>query len=167
MKSFRRFYGANPLHLLACVFCFALVGYAVMVIGPDAFWNPSVWWQSIAVWFAGAVIAHDLVLYPLYALADRSLSSGLDAMRGRRATRPSAVPAINHIRIPVMASALTFLMFMPGILRQGAGSYFTATGMNQDPFLARWLLLCAGFFAVSAIAYAIRLARHGRVAVAS
>lgn len=162
MGQFRRFYGANPLHLLAVLCCFALVGYAVMVTGPDAFWNPAVWWQSIVVWFAGALIAHDLIIYPLYAAADRSLSSGLDAMRGRRAATPPAVPAINYIRIPVMASALTFLMFMPGILRQGAGSYFNATGMTQDPFLARWLLLCAGLFAASAIAYAARLAVHAR-----
>ena len=44
MRRFIRFYGANPLHLLAVLLCFALVGYAVMVTGPDAFWNTEVWW---------------------------------------------------------------------------------------------------------------------------
>jgi hypothetical protein len=158
MKRFARFYGANPLHLLAVLFSFALAGYAVVVVGPDTLWNPDAWWKSIAVWFLGAVIAHDLVLFPLYALADRSLSAGLDAMRGRRRPRPRSVPALNYIRVPALASGLTLLLFLPGIIEQGADSYVAATGLTQEPFQGRWLLLTAAFFAVSAVAYAVRLA---------
>ncbi|RZL81565.1 MAG: hypothetical protein EOP32_14375 [Rhodococcus sp. (in: high G+C Gram-positive bacteria)] len=158
MRRFARFYGANPLHLLAVLFSFALAGYAVAVVGPDTLWNPDVWWKSIAVWFLGAVIAHDLVLFPLYALADRSLRSGLDAMRGRRRPRPRSVPVLNYIRIPALASGLTLLLFLPGIIEQGADTYLAATGLTQEPFQARWLLLTAAFFAVSAVAYAVRLA---------
>jgi len=55
----------------------------VIVLGPQALWNPFVWWQSIAVWFLAAIIAHDLVLFPLYALADRSFTGALAAVRGR------------------------------------------------------------------------------------
>jgi hypothetical protein len=161
MRKFIRFYGANPLHLLAVLLCFALVGYAVMVTGPDAFWNTEVWWQSIAVWFVGALIAHDFILFPLYALADRSLSAGIDAMRGRRGTRVPPVPAINYIRIPCLGAALTFVMFFPGIVKQGSATYLAATGLTQEPFLARWLLLCAAMFAASALAYSVRLAFHG------
>ena len=51
----------------------ALTAYTISVLGLDDLFNPKVWWQSIAVWFAVAVIAHDLILFPLYALADRLL----------------------------------------------------------------------------------------------
>ncbi|WP_370181472.1 hypothetical protein [Rhodococcus wratislaviensis] len=158
MRRFARFYGANPLHLLAVLFSFALAGYAVAVVGPQNLWNQDVWWKSIAVWFLGAVIAHDLVLFPLYALADRSLASGLNAMRGRRTARPPSVSALNYLRVPALASGLTLLLFLPGIIEQGADAYLAATGLTQEPFLDRWLLLTATFFAVSAIAYATRLA---------
>ena len=158
MRRFARFYGAHPLHLLAVLFTFALAGYAVMVVGPQNLWNPDVWWKSIAVWFLGAVIAHDLVLFPLYALADRSLKSGLDAVRGRRPPRARTVPVLNYIRVPALASGLTLLLFLPGIIEQGADAYRAATGLTQEPYLDRWLLLSAAFFAVSALTYATRLA---------
>lgn len=158
MRRFARFYGADPLHLLAVLFTFALAGYAVAVVGPQNLWNQDVWWKSIAVWFLGAVIAHDLMLFPLYALADRSLTSGLNAMRGRRIPRPRSVSALNYIRVPALASGLTLLLFLPGIIEQGADAYLAATGLTQEPFLERWLLLTAVFFAVSAVAYAMRLA---------
>ena len=63
--SFTRYYGAHPLHLLTMVAGFALLGYVLVALTPDALWNPGNWWQSIAVWFAVAVIGHDLVLFPL------------------------------------------------------------------------------------------------------
>jgi hypothetical protein len=158
MRRFARVYGADPLHLLAVLFTFALAGYAVSVVGLHNLWNPDVWWKSIAVWFLGAVIAHDLVLFPLYALADRSLTSGLDAVRGRRPPRPRTVPALNYIRVPALASGLTLLLFLPGIIEQGGDAYLAATGLTQEPYLDRWLLLSAAFFAVAAVAYATRLA---------
>jgi len=43
-----------------------------------------VWWQSILVWFLGAVVLHDLVLFPLYALADRAHTAGVHGLRRRR-----------------------------------------------------------------------------------
>jgi hypothetical protein len=52
---------------------------------------------------------------------------------------------------------LTFLVFLPGIIRQGAGTYLAATGQTQEPFLGRWLLLTAVLFAISAVGYGIRL----------
>ena len=53
---------------------FALLGYVLVAVRPAALWNPGIWWQSVAVWFAAAVIGHDLVLFPLYALADAVLA---------------------------------------------------------------------------------------------
>jgi hypothetical protein len=72
------------------------------------------------------------------------------------------VPVVNHIRVPVLASALTFLVFLPGIIKQGAPTFRAATGLTQDVFLGRWLLLTAAMFAVSAVVYAIRLATVDR-----
>ena len=53
---------------------------------------------------------------------------------------------------------LTLLIFLPGIIEQGAPTYRAATGQTQQPFLGRWLLLTAAMFALSAICYAARLA---------
>ncbi|MGU3435986.1 hypothetical protein ACNHUS_23575 [Actinomycetes bacterium M1A6_2h] len=158
MTRFVKFYGANPLHLLAMIFCMALGAAVVYTAGPETFWNSQAWWQSIVVWFVGAAIAHDLVLFPLYAVADRSLRSGMDAMRGRRTRRAPIVPVINYIRVPVLATALTFLLFFPGIVAQGKEAYVAATGLTQEPYLVRWIVLVAAVFAVSAFAYAIRSA---------
>jgi hypothetical protein len=158
MTRFVKFYGANPLHLLAMIFCFAVGAAVVYTAGPEAFWNTDVWWQSIAVWFVGAAIAHDLVLFPLYAVADLSLRSGLDAMRGRRRRQTAIVPVLNYIRVPVLATGLTFLLFFPGIVSQGEEAYLAATGLTQEPYLVRWILLVAAMFFVSALVYAIRTA---------
>jgi hypothetical protein len=98
------------------------------------------------------VIAHDLLLFPLYALADRALFA-----RTGSARHPN-VSARNHIRVPALGAALTLLIFLPGIIQQGAPTYQAATGQTQQPFLGRWLLLAAAMFAVSAICYATRLA---------
>jgi hypothetical protein len=161
IARFTAFYGSNPLHLLGTIAAWALAGYVVTVLGPHALWNHKVWWQSIAVWFLAAIIAHDLVLFPLYALADRSVTAALAAVRNRRAGSPPRVPrvsALNYVRVPTLATGLTLLLFFPGIIQQGQVSYFAATGQNQHPFLGRWLLLVAALYGFSALVYAIRLA---------
>ncbi len=74
MTVFRRLYGDHVLHLLVLLAALALGAYTISVLGGvDQLFNPRVWWQSIAVWFAVAVIGHDLILFPLYALAERLL----------------------------------------------------------------------------------------------
>ena len=150
-NGFRRVYGTNPLHLLTLAAGFALFGYVVATIKPTTLWNPDTWWQSIVVWFAAAIIIHDLVLFPIYALADRFL------LATRSDRRPSKVPVLNYIRIPALGAGLTLLLFLPGIIEQGAPTYLAATGQTQDPFFGRWLLLTAAMFAASAVVYAIRL----------
>lgn len=146
----RRFYGSHPLHLLALLCCFALTGYVAMRIADE----PAL--PRILLWFVGAVIGHDLILFPLYALGDRSV----------RIFRPTPLPLHNYIRIPALGAGLMFVMFFPGIIQQGAARYHTSTGQTQAPFLERWLLLTAAMFAISAIIYAIRL-RRKRAAAAS
>jgi hypothetical protein len=157
MARLRKFYGSHPLHLLTMTAGFALVGYITFTFKPATLWDPQAWWQSIAVWLAGAIIVHDLVLFPLYALADRLL--GIATKRRRRRPRGQLrVPARSYLRIPALGSGLTLLMFFPGILKQGAATYSAATGQTQQPFLGRWLLLCAAMFTASALFYALRLA---------
>jgi hypothetical protein len=144
------FYGAGPLHLLALIGCFALAGYAAL----QTLANPR--WPVMLAWFAGAVIGHDLVAFPLYALADRSLNRAVRELWPRRASTPP-VPAVNHIRVPALGGGLLFLLFFPGIIRQGGHAYMTATGRTQQPYLGRWLLLVAAMFTISAVVYAARL----------
>ncbi|GAB7067015.1 hypothetical protein H7J06_20855 [Mycobacterium hodleri] len=153
MTVFRRLYGDHVLHLLVLLAALALGAYTISVLGVDQLFNPRVWWQSIAVWFAVAVIGHDLILFPLYALAERLLP------KARRPADPATtrrVPIVNYLRMPTLATALTFAMFLPGIVEQGAFTYTAATGLTQEPYLARWLLLVAGFYLVSAACYLVR-----------
>lgn len=154
LTRWRDVYGSHPLHLLTMAAGFALLGYVVATVKPMALWNPHSWWQSIAVWFAGAVIAHDLLLFPMYALADRVL--------GIRRGRQRGVSARNFVRVPALGSGLTLLVFLPGIIQQGASTYLAATGQTQQPFLGRWLLLTAAMFGASAIVYLVRAAFAGR-----
>jgi hypothetical protein len=159
LDRFRAVYGSNPLHLLTLIAGFALFGYVLATIKPSTLWNPNTWWQSILVWFAAAIVAHDLVLFPVYSLIDRILVAG-SRLRPRAA---ASVPVLNYVRIPAMGAALTLLVFLPGIIQQGAPVYAAATGQSQEPFLGRWLLLTAAMFAISAVVYGIRLAAARRV----
>lgn len=143
----RDLYGAHPLHLATLLASFALAAYAIFQIRSD----PAL--LTMALWFAAAVIGHDLILFPLYTAADHALH------HVTRRTRQPRIRIVNHIRIPALASGLLLLLFLPGIIRQGHNAYLAATGQTQEPFLGRWLLLTAAFFAVSATAYAIRLTR--------
>ncbi|MGI8816199.1 MAG: hypothetical protein ACR2G2_13240 [Pseudonocardia sp.] len=156
MARVRGFYGANPLHLLALLGCFALAGYAALQVGSE----PS--WPIVALWFLGAVIAHDLVLFPLYALADRSLTGGLRALRPARGGAAPRVSPVNHVRVPILGAGLLLLLFFPGVIRQGGKTYLDATGQTQQPYLARWLLITAAMFLISAVIYGARLARAHR-----
>ncbi|MDV6304348.1 hypothetical protein R3P93_17435 [Rhodococcus cerastii] len=148
MRAFTKIYGGHPLHAVGLLLSFALVGYVVALMGPQALWNNDVWWKSVLVWFFGSVLLHDAVLFPLYSLADRLLT-GIPRHR-------LAVSPVNFVRVPALGAALTFLMFFPGILSQGAQSYRAATGLTQEPFLGRWLALTAVLFTVSAAAYFTR-----------
>jgi len=148
----RTFYGANPLHLLALLGCFALAGYAAL----RTLSEPT--WPVILLWFLGAVIGHDLVLFPLYTLADRSLTAGLRAVAPSRAPGPSRVAAVNYLRVPLLGTGLLFLLFFPGIIGQGSQTYLDATGLTQEPYLGRWLLITAAMFLISAVVYAARVA---------
>lgn len=143
-------YGANPLHLLGLLGCFALAGYA----GLRLFDARPLW---VAVWFLGAVVGHDLVLFPLYAVADRSVAG---VLRHRAAPLP-AVPWINYLRVPVLLSGVLLLVYFPLIFRL-TDLYEGITAMPVSVYLGRWLAVTGALFAGSALAFALRLRRARR-----
>ena len=153
MRRITRWYGANPLHLLALLACFGLAGYAAAQLVPS---RP----VAVAVWFIGAVIGHDLVLMPLYSIADRSV---LAAVRHRAPNLP-AVPWINYLRVPAGLSALLLLIWFPLILRLTT-RYQQSTALSPDPFLWHWLAVTGALFLMSAAAYALRLRAAHRAAL--
>ncbi len=175
MKAFtawiRRWYGANPLHLLALLAAFALAGYAVRAVVDAG------QWRGFAVWFVVAIVGHDLLLFPLYSLADlsvrRLLPKRLAAPRGQPADTgdgpahaavpaqmpPPVPPVINYLRVPAGFSALLLLVWFPLILGLSAARYHLASGLSTAPYLWRWLAVTGVLFAVSAICYALSLRR--------
>jgi hypothetical protein len=147
MRRLTRWYGANPLHLLALLGSFGVAGYAAAQLVSS---HP----VAVAVWFLGAVVGHDLLLIPLYSLADRS---ALAAIR-HRAPRLPAVPWINYLRVPAGLSGLLFLIWFPLILRLGT-NYHALTTLSPDPFLWHWLAVTGALFLLSAAMLALRLRR--------
>ncbi|MFJ9697729.1 hypothetical protein [Kitasatospora sp. NPDC101183] len=151
IAAFARWYGARPLHLLALLASFALTGYAVERLVAE---RPI----AVALWFVGAAVAHDLVLLPLYSLADLSARSLLRS-RGRSRAPEPAVPWINHLRVPVFLSGLLLLVWFPLILGLSE-PYEGATGLSEGVYLGRWLAVTGVLFALSAVLLALRLRRH-------
>jgi hypothetical protein len=149
LRRFLRWYGAGPLHLLTMLGCFALAGYAAAELLP----NNAV---GIPVWFAGAVIGHDLILMPMYTVADRS---AMAVLRHRRPQLP-AVPWINYLRVPAALSGMLLLIWFPLIFRL-PGRFTATTTLSVDPFLWHWLGVTGALFLLSATALAVRL-RMGR-----
>ncbi|MEV0325900.1 hypothetical protein AB0H63_05530 [Micromonospora echinospora] len=145
MTEFRRGYGAAPWHLLLLLGCFAVTGWIALRLSGE----PAA--GRMLLWFLGAVIVHDLFLFPVYALADRMLRAAMG--------RPDRRCALNHVRVPALASGLLLLVYLPGILGLGGDTYTDASGLTPQPLLTRWLTVSAVIFAVSAMLYALRRRR--------
>lgn len=143
-----RWYGASPWHLVAVLGCFLLAGYAVSRLLDE----PAL--LRIVLWFVGAAVVWDLVAGPLIALADRLL-------RPLR-SRPRRVGLLNHIRVPALLSGLLLVVWSPVIFQRSEQVYRLKAGLQQDPYLERWLAITAGLVALSALVYAVRLVRAGR-----
>ena len=165
----RGWYGASPLHLLTLLAALALGGYAaaaaVVAAGP---------WGGLAVWFAVAIVGHDLLLFPLYSLADLSVRRllpgwaggrhGAGGTRGKGAeTAGRAVPpVVNYLRVPAAFSLLVLIVWFPLILGLSHGTYHRASGLSASPYLGRWLAVTGAMFAGSAACYAVALRRAAR-----
>jgi len=146
MTWFKRVYGAGPLHALLMTGCFAFSAYLVsrLLEVSDPGW--------IALWFAGAIVAHDLVLFPLYSALDRALSA-----RRRKPPRADAVPWVNHVRVPAVMCGILLLISFPLVFRLSNSSYVAATGLDTRVYLGRFLALSGGIFAFSGVLYLGRL----------
>lgn len=151
---FRSLYGDSPLHLLAVLASFAIAGYAFLRIVE----NPSA--LGTLVWFAGAIVLHDLLAFPLYSALNLIADRGLAGRGGEREAR--RVPLINHVRIPALLSGLALVLFFPLILGLDAANYEKDTGLSGDVFFTRWLGLTAALFLGSALIYALRLRRAAK-----
>ncbi len=150
--SFRKAYGASPLHLLAVFASLAIAGYGFFMI----FKAPAP--ESTLLFFGLAIVAHDMIAFPLY--------STLNYVAGRtsRAVEPQSVaavgvPAINYLRIPFILCAISLVMFFPLILGLSADRYEASSGLDIGVFLGRWLGICAVLFTGSALLYAFKLRR--------
>jgi peroxiredoxin len=140
-----RWYGASPLHLLAMIGSFALAGYAAAeLLRHNA--------VGILVWFVAAVIGHDLLLMPLYSLADRSATA---VFRHRPLNLPAG-PWINYLRVPAVLSGLLLLIWFPLIFRLPS-RFPVSTTLPLDPYLWHWLAVTGALFLLSATALALRL----------
>jgi hypothetical protein len=151
VNTWRRHYGASPLHLAAHAAAFAIAGYAFLRIlqrGPV---------ESFLIWFVGAALLHDLVLLPFYSSLDLGARLGL-----RVPERTRAVPVINHVRVPALISGLLLLVYFPLILVEADRTYVRSTGHHVHDYARNWLLITAALFAGSALIYLGRTIRAGR-----
>jgi hypothetical protein len=155
MAGFRERYGAGPLHLAAVVASFVVAAYALsraleLTANPD----------RIVLWLGGSIVAHDLVLFPLYALLG-VLAAGaiLSGGGGRSRLR---IAALNHLRFPALVSGLLLLVWFPLVAGKGERSFMRVSGLSKDVYLERWLLLTAALFVGSALIFAMRARRLRR-----
>ena len=138
----------SPLQLLLLACSFALAAYAgVRLLADD--------WFGVALWLVGAALLHDLVLLPLYAVADRVVVRGLGAA-GRREWAM-------YVRVPAALSGLLLLVWFPLISGMVDRRYRSGTGLSPDGFLGRWLLITAVLFGGSALLLAVRVRRATKV----
>lgn len=151
MATIRNRYGSSVLHLLAVLATMAVAGYAFVAIvaRPNA--------VNVLLWFAGVIVAHDLLAFPLYSgltmIAGRGAGLRVDRLDARRAL------ALNYVRVPALLSAFAFVVWFPLVLGLSADRYRADTALSANVYLSRWLLLTAALFAGSALLYALRLRR--------
>jgi hypothetical protein len=137
-------YGASPLHLLVHLAALALAAWALLQalqLGGA---------ERIVLWLVGAVVLHDLVLWPAYTTLDRV------ARRGR------PVGWANYVRVPLGISALLALVFFPVMCGKGEASYTRVSGETWEGYAGRWLLVSALLFAGAAALYIRDQAAAGR-----
>jgi hypothetical protein len=145
IRRLRDLYGDTTLHAISVVISLAIAAYAFAEVArrPGAL--------SFALFFAGAIVAHDAIAFPVYSL--------LNALAGRTGVAGSAV---NYVRVPALLAGFAFLVWFPLILGLSDSVYVADTGHARPDYLQRWLLLTAALFAISAAVYAINSRARGR-----
>ncbi len=151
---FRSEYGrTGPMRLTAAFSSLALSGWAFFELVRHA--SP----LEIGLWLVGLLIAHDLILLPVYSLL------GTIAYRGGRPEGHGsavALAALNHLRIPAFFSGVALIAWAPLILGLDPGRYLRDTGQTVEPYLGRWLLATGVMFGASAVLFAVRVRRLRR-----
>ena len=99
--------------------------------------------ERIAIWLVACVVAHDLVVMPLYSGADRALRAAVGG-------------AINYVRIPAALSLLMLVVFWSTITGAGEPAHRRVSGLEWDGYATRWLLVSAALFAGSGVLYLLR-----------
>ncbi len=153
LVRFRELYGSGPLHLLALIASLLITAAAVT----RWFDNNLSTTVRVLVWFTGAIIAHDLILLPLYSVLDRIAFGARHEHRGPPAH--GRAHGLVYLRVPALLSGLLFVVFFPEILRLGNQTFAIASGLHQNVYLTRYLLTCGVLFALSGLMYAVSLGR--------
>jgi hypothetical protein len=149
VSAVRRRYGDGPLHLIAAIASLAITGYAFLEIAG----RPAPW--SFAIFFAGAIVVHDLIAFPVYAALDRLAGAAASTPRFDHGV-------INYVRVPALLSGFALIVWFPLILGLDTDRYEAAAGHPPADYLGRWLLLTAVLFAGSGAAYALRRRARAR-----
>lgn len=150
--ALRRWWGAGPWHLLGHLVLLAVAAYALSVMFEQRF-APRPW--NLVLWLLGGAVLHDLVLLPAY--------SALNVVVARLASGgPRGVPVLSHLRVPAVVSGVLLLVFAPRIFDGQPQNFERALGHAPPDYLARWLVVTAALFAVSAGVYLVRWLRAGR-----
>jgi hypothetical protein len=154
MRWFRGHYGAGPIHLLAVLATFAIAAYALSR-ALDLTANP----DRIVLWLGGSIVAHDLILFPVYALLG-AIAAG--AIMGDKTRSRLRIAVLNHLRVPALLSGLLLLVWFPLVADKGERSFMRVSGLSKDVYFGRWLLVTAVLFGGSALLFALRLRRLTR-----
>jgi hypothetical protein len=139
VRALYRRYGAGPGHLLATVASFALATAAVI----GWFQKPNDL-ERVLIWFIAAIVLHDLVLLPLYSLADRVTLRFLP-------TRTAV-----YVRVPTLISLLVLAAVFPTVLGEGARTAGRVSDIPEHGYLLRWIVMTGVLFALSGLAWALR-----------
>jgi hypothetical protein len=149
MRAFRREYGAGPVHLLAVLTSFAIAAYALWRVF-DLVREPA----RVGIWLLGAIVAHDLLLFPVYALLGVIAAGAIVPEAHRSRWR---IAALNHVRLPALVAGLLLLVWFPLITAQAPLTFTRATGQDVGVYFERWLLVTAVLFGASAVLFALRV----------
>jgi hypothetical protein len=146
--GFRRRYGASPLHLGAHIVALAVAALAFYEIFSGGYV------PLLIVLYLGIVIGHDLIFVPLYAGLDRAMRRVLVR---RSSSRRVGVPMINHVRAPLLISALLLIIYSPLISGLADSNYFALSGHHLEHYLRNWFLITMALLLGSALIYAVRV----------
>ena len=152
-RGFCRRYGAGPLHLGAHLVALAIVAFAFdRILSAGGV-------PELLVLYLGLVIGHDLIFVPLYTGLDRVMRRMLAPLSS---SDRIGIPMINHVRGPLLISALLLLIYAPLISGAADQNYFSYSGHHLEHYLRNWLLITGALLLGSAVIYLLRVGRLHR-----